>query len=159
MDAVPVIFGASGFVGKNLMNYLNKYHPIGIDKSDWPKGNVDLPTRYVQSDVFSLDEIPLVDKPFYIINLMAELGSANEKQNHRNNFDSVSKLYSIIKNTKQKCFGIIHFSSISADREISHYGKTKKAAEGIVSSEDFKPIFLLVLFLKAISIPLLLLSL
>jgi nucleoside-diphosphate-sugar epimerase len=142
MDAAVVIFGASGFVGKHLMNHLIKYHPIGIDKSDWPKGNAYPTKRFVQSDVFSLDKIPLVDKPFYVINLMAELGSADEKINHRNNFDSVTKLYSVIRKTNQKCLGIIHFSSISAVREISHYGKTKKASENLVSSGNIPYVIL-----------------
>ena len=141
MKIVPVIFGASGFVGRNLMKYLSEYNPIGIDKNNFKKEYKKFYKNFFKSDVFDLNSIP-VEKNFYVINLMAELGSPDQEKNIRNNLESTKYLYSIIKKTKRKCHGIVHFSSISAVRGASYYGKTKMQAETIVRLEDIPYIIL-----------------
>lgn len=141
MKIVPIIFGASGFVGRNLMLYLSQHNPIGIDKKNFNKEYKKFYKNFYKSDVFDLTSIP-IDKNYYVINLMAELGSPNEEKNIRNNLESVKYLYSIIKKTKRKCYGIVHFSSISAERGASYYGRTKMQAENIVKLENIPYIIL-----------------
>ena len=142
MNIVLVIFGASGFVGRNLMDHLYKYDPMGVDKESPRKDYLGKYKKFLQSDVFSLKSVPSVNKPFYVINLMAELGSPDLKKNIRNNLDSVEHLYSIIKNTNAECLGVVHFSSISAERGASYYGKTKMDAEEIVKSKNIPYVIL-----------------
>ena len=66
MKIVPVIFGASGFVGRNLMKYLSEYNPIGIDKNNFKKEYKKFYKNFFKSDVFDLNSIP-VEKNFYVI--------------------------------------------------------------------------------------------
>ncbi len=131
MRGRPVILGAAGFVGRNLMHFLREYDPIGYDKNDWDESLQVKPDNFFKQDVHDMTEQQIPDGPFYVINLMAELGSSSEDQNIRNNLGSVKSLYRIL-NRKKDCLGIVHFSSISAAREISYYGKTKKASESTV---------------------------
>jgi len=137
-----VIFGASGFVGRNLARHLELCDVIGIDKDPIAQDSLSNNTVFIQKNVFSLNSIPVTSDSFYVVNLMAELGSSDIDKNIENNLQSVEHLYRIVENTKAKCLGIIHFSSISAEREASHYGKSKKDAERVVESRDVPYIIL-----------------
>ena len=136
------LFGASGFVGKNLIRDLNDVEIIGIDKHMIEHQIKDNLKFFYHNDVFQLNEDFFPNEDFYVINLVAELGSASSDLNILNNLKSAEKIVSLLKHKKAYCRGIIHFSSISAIRSASHYGKTKKASEDIFINSGYNVIVL-----------------
>lgn len=136
-----VILGSDGFVGKNLVNYLKKQYLLtcfDISSKNFYKSHGVFFTR---KNILDLREIDLPNTNFIVINVGALLGSKNFQENYINNVETVKKLIKVLKN-KRNFKGLIHFSSISAQRRISFYGITKYLSEKIVKNSRLPHIIL-----------------
>lgn len=136
-----LILGSSGFVGKNLVRAFHKKYKLNlIDvKPDHELKNLKI--NFKKKNILKLTKYDLPKKNFIVINLCAVLGAKNYEKNYRNNVMSVIRLIKVLK--KNKLFkGLIHFSSISAQRKISHYGNTKFLSENIVRNSNLPHIIL-----------------
>ena len=136
-----LILGSSGFVGKNLVRALHKKYKlklIDVKSNDEFKNNR---VSFKKKNIVNLSEHDFPQNKFIVINLCAVLGKKNYEENYRNNVMSVNRLIKLLK--KNKLFiGLLHFSSISAQRKISHYGNTKFLSEKIVRNSDLPYIIL-----------------
>ena len=129
-----VIFGSSGFVGKNLINSHKDFDLIlpSLRNSDWANGLND-------ASVF----INLVGKAH------DHKGIASEQDFFFANFELVKEIYNSFLNSQAKV--LVHISSIAAVEEFeanyflkeddicrpySWYGKSKRAAEEWLLDQD-----------------------
>lgn len=142
MKLTILILGSSGFIGKNLISQFLDYDLICLDKIKSKNIEKKDNIKYIDSDILNLEKNILPNNDYIVINLMAELGSASLKINRRNNVDSLKKILKLISFNKTNCVGFIHFSSISASRAISAYGKTKLESENIIKNSTVPYIIL-----------------
>lgn len=136
-----VILGSSGFVGKQLVKSLrNRYRLRLFDLISSSENNFRC-VIFKKKNVLKICETDLPNKKFVVVNLSAILGSKNFEKNYQNNVLSVKKLVKVLIN-KKNFLGLIHFSSISAERKASHYGITKNLSEKIVRKSKIPYIIL-----------------
>lgn len=136
-----VILGSSGFVGNNLVNSLKKKYTLSLFDINSSVKLFCNNVKFKKKNILKLEESDFPKKNFIVINVAAILGSKNYEDNYKNNVLTVKKLLKILK--KKKTFkGLIHFSSISAQRRISHYGNTKYLSEKIVRNSKLPHIIL-----------------
>lgn len=138
-----VILGASGFVGNALSDYLYKKKKYKLYLFDRNQINEKEKKRnfFKTIDIRYLNNFNLPSNNFYVINLCAELGNKNLKENTDNNVTTTQRIIKILQNNSF-CKGIVHFSSISALRKISAYGITKKKSEVLFNLSKLKFIIL-----------------
>lgn len=124
MDDI-LIFGSSGFVGKNLLNKIRASQGISVREIGW------------ENKIFSSD---------ILLNCIGKAhdhkGTATYEDYHFANVEILQQIYKAFINSEAQL--LIHISSIAAQQElesnaplletdacvpISHYGKTKREAE------------------------------
>ena len=137
-----LILGSSGFVGSNLVNYfykkkytLNLFDIKDFNISKYPKA------KFNKKNILDFSEADLPKKDFVVINVAALLGSKNYNDNMTNNVFTVKKMVKVLEN-KKNLKGFIHFSSISAQRRVSHYGKSKFKSEMVIRNSKLPYIIL-----------------
>jgi len=136
-----VILGASGFVGSNLVKFFYKKYNLKLfdikqfNKKKFPN------VIFKKKNLLDLVETDFPNNNFIVINAAACLGSKNFYDNMTNNVTALGKVIKILRN-KKKFKGIIHFSSISAERRVSHYGNSKYISEKIIRRSNLPYIIL-----------------
>lgn len=136
-----VILGSDGFVGKNLVDYFKKKYLLTCFDISSDNFNKFHGVFFKKKNILDLREIDLPNSNFIVINVGALLGSKDFRENYINNVETVKKLIKVLKN-KKNFKGLIHFSSISAQRRISFYGITKYLSEKIVRNSCLPHIIL-----------------
>ena len=141
MDNI-LILGSSGFVGSNLVNffYKKKYTLSLFDIKDfnirkYPKA------KFNKKNILDFSESDLPKKDFIVINVAALLGSKNYNDNMTNNVLTLKRIVKVLEN-KKNLKGFIHFSSISAQRRVSHYGHSKFKSEMVIRNSNLPYIIL-----------------
>lgn len=136
-----VILGASGFVGYNLVKFFYKKYNLKLfdiknfNKKKFPN------VIFEKKNLLDLVEADFPNNNFIVINTAACLGSKNYNDNIINNVTALERVVKILKN-KKKLKGIIHFSSISAERRASHYGNSKYISEKVIRNSKLPHIIL-----------------
>ena len=126
-----ILLGSDGFVGKKLAKGLGKDIKIYCFDREKSASNSGQNNIHKKKSIEKLVNNDLPESKYFVINLVAKLGSADYSENFRDNVLTVRNLISLVNNDKN-CKGIIHFSSISAERRISAYGRTKALGEKFI---------------------------
>ena len=136
-----IILGASAFVGYNLVKiFYKKYNLKLFDIKKF--NNKKFPNVvFEKKNLLDLVEADFPNENFIVINTAACLGSKNYYDNMTNNVTALERVVQILKN-KKKLKGIIHFSSISAERKVSHYGNSKHISEKVIRNSKLPYIIL-----------------
>ena len=137
-----LILGSSGFVGSNLVKFFYKKYNLKLfdiknfNKKKFPK------VIFKQKNLLDFKDTDLPDNDFIVINVAALLGSKKYDDNITNNVLALKKVVKVLESQKKNFKGIIHFSSISAQRRISHYGYSKFLSEKVIKNSNLPYIIL-----------------